>query len=234
MRMYRWVRLGVSAATVAATLSVGGVAHAATETDIALHAATTATVLGVTAANCTAGSGPNKAVDGASSNINTDKWCVPTGLPTLTINLSGSAYGFSVSHIVVKHAGVAGESATFNTRAFRLRVVQTSSPTPLTVATVTGNPANQTSNTVSVGMRVLVLSPFGGRSRHPLDWGMHLAAQVEELRARGSNVESIFPDSYSLNAFGDNMMDLSARPPAARAGYNQGRALAEQLIEFWR
>ena len=35
MRMYRWVKLGVSSATVEATLSVGGVAHAATETDVA-------------------------------------------------------------------------------------------------------------------------------------------------------------------------------------------------------
>jgi NTE family protein len=82
--------------------------------------------------------------------------------------------------------------------------------------------------------QVLVLSPFGGRSRHPPEWGMQLAAQVDELRARGSNVETIFPDGNSLNAFGVNMMDLSTRPPAARAGYNQGRALAEPLTEFWR
>ncbi|MDB5050402.1 MAG: patatin-like phospholipase family protein, partial [Fibrobacteres bacterium] len=82
--------------------------------------------------------------------------------------------------------------------------------------------------------RVLVLSPFGGRSRHPLEWGMQLATQVDELRARGSRVETIFPDSDSLDAFGANVMDPSTRPPAARAGYNQGRALAEQLIEFWR
>jgi hypothetical protein len=32
--------------------------------------------------------------------------------------------------------------------------------------------------------------------------------------------------------FGGNTMDLSLRPPAARAGYDQGGALAEQLIEF--
>jgi NTE family protein len=82
--------------------------------------------------------------------------------------------------------------------------------------------------------RVLVLSPFSGRTRHPLDWGMQLAAQVDELRAGGSRVETIFPDSNSRDAFGDDMMDLSARPPAARAGYNQGRALAKQLTEFWR
>ena len=82
--------------------------------------------------------------------------------------------------------------------------------------------------------RVLVLSPFGGRSRHPVDWGMHLAAQVDELRARGSRVETIFPDAESREAFGVNMMDPTTRPSAARAGYSQGTALAEQLAEFWR
>jgi NTE family protein len=82
--------------------------------------------------------------------------------------------------------------------------------------------------------RVLVLSPFGGRTLQPLAWGMQLAAQVEELRAHGSRVETIFPDSASLEAFGVNMMNPLTRPPAARAGHNQGRALAEQLTEFWR
>jgi NTE family protein len=82
--------------------------------------------------------------------------------------------------------------------------------------------------------RVLVLSPLGGRSRAPLDWGMNLAAQVAELHAGGSRVETILPDSNALEAFGDNMMDLSRRPPAARAGHDQGRALAGQLTEFWR
>jgi NTE family protein len=82
--------------------------------------------------------------------------------------------------------------------------------------------------------RVLVLSPFGGRTRAPLEWGMHLAAQVDELRAGGSSVETIFPDGDSEHMFGANAMDLSLRPPAARAGYDQGRALAVQLTEFWR
>ncbi|MFF1385188.1 patatin-like phospholipase family protein [Arthrobacter sp. NPDC058288] len=81
--------------------------------------------------------------------------------------------------------------------------------------------------------RVLVLSPFSGMSRAPLEWGMHLAAQVDELRARGSRVETIFPDSNSAHMFGANAMDLSLRPPAARAGYDQGTALAKQLTEFW-
>ncbi|HEY0869954.1 MAG TPA: patatin-like phospholipase family protein [Acidothermaceae bacterium] len=81
--------------------------------------------------------------------------------------------------------------------------------------------------------RVLVLAPLGGRSRTPPAWGMQLATQVHDLRERGSRVETIFPDNNSRTAFGDNMMDLSTRPPAARAGYDQGRALAEPLTAVW-
>ncbi|GAB2631069.1 patatin-like phospholipase family protein [Prescottella soli] len=81
--------------------------------------------------------------------------------------------------------------------------------------------------------RVLVLSPFGGRTRTPSEWGLDLAIQVDELRAHGSRVETIFPGSDSECMFGANAMDLSLRPPAARAGYDQGRALAEQLTAFW-
>jgi NTE family protein len=81
--------------------------------------------------------------------------------------------------------------------------------------------------------RVLVLSPFGGRTLHPLGWGMQLAAQVAELRAAGSKVETIFPDNDSEYLFGGNAMDLSLRPAAAQAGYDRGGALADQLTEFW-
>jgi NTE family protein len=79
--------------------------------------------------------------------------------------------------------------------------------------------------------RVLVLSPFGGRSLHPLDWGTHLTTQADELRAGGSRVETIFPDSNSQNILGDGMelMDLSRRRPSAQAGYDQGKALAERM-----
>lgn len=82
--------------------------------------------------------------------------------------------------------------------------------------------------------RVLVLSPLGGRTRHPLEWGLQLQAQVRELRAGGSKVETMGPDSASLTAFGTNLMDQSTRPTAARAGYSQGRALAGQITGFWR
>ncbi|MFF2051836.1 patatin-like phospholipase family protein [Leifsonia sp. NPDC058194] len=82
--------------------------------------------------------------------------------------------------------------------------------------------------------RVLVLSPFGGRSRLPQEWGAWLEAQLTELRARGSEVDTIYPDAASLAAFGDNMMDLATRIPAARAGHALGRSLAETLGAFWR
>jgi NTE family protein len=82
--------------------------------------------------------------------------------------------------------------------------------------------------------RVLVLSPFGGRSLYPAEWGTHLATQVAALRARGSKVETISPDSSSEHLFGASAMDVSLRPAAARAGHDQGRALAERLTGFWR
>jgi NTE family protein len=82
--------------------------------------------------------------------------------------------------------------------------------------------------------RVLVLSPFGGRALTPAGWGLHLDTQVDALRTRGSRVQVIVPDTSAEHMFGTNAMDLSLRPPAARAGYDQGRALAEQLTEFWR
>ena len=97
-----------------------------------------------------------------------------------------------------------------------------------------GYPSAENADLAAGYERVLVLSPFGGRSRAPLAWGAHLAAHVEGLRAGGSRVETIFPDSKARDAFGVNMMDLSARPPSARAGYDQGKALAAQLAEFWR
>lgn len=81
--------------------------------------------------------------------------------------------------------------------------------------------------------RVLVMSPFSGRTLHPLGWGLQLEAQVEELRAGGSRVETIAPDADAEHMFGTNAMDLSLRPSAARAGYAQGRAGAAELTEFW-
>ncbi|MGN6754262.1 MAG: patatin-like phospholipase family protein [Intrasporangium sp.] len=82
--------------------------------------------------------------------------------------------------------------------------------------------------------RVLVLSPFGGRTRMPLEWGMDLATQVAELRAGGSAVETVFPDAGAGDVFDANALDPATRRQAARGGYGQGQGLAEQLAEFWR
>jgi NTE family protein len=82
--------------------------------------------------------------------------------------------------------------------------------------------------------RVLVLSPFSGRSRMPEEWGMDLATQVDELRAGGSMVETVFPDAGAGDVFDANASDPSTRVQAARGGFDQGRALAELLAEIWR
>lgn len=92
---------------------------------------------------------------------------------------------------------------------------------------------NENADLAAGHARALVLSPFGGRSRHPQAWGMDLATQLNELRAGGSSVETIIPDANSLDAFGENMMDLSRRPLAAEAGYNQGQGAAGRLAGFW-
>jgi len=76
--------------------------------------------------------------------------------------------------------------------------------------------------------RVLVLSPLGGRSLHPVGWGTHLAAQVDKLRANGSRVETVFPRSAVVGA---DAMNHALRPEAARSGYEDGLAL--QLRQFW-
>lgn len=92
---------------------------------------------------------------------------------------------------------------------------------------------NENADLAAACERVLVLSPFGGRTRHPVEWNMQLAVQLEELCVEGARVEVVAPDPASLEAFGTNMMDLSARPFAARAGHDQGNNLAEQLAGFW-
>jgi NTE family protein len=81
--------------------------------------------------------------------------------------------------------------------------------------------------------QVLVLSPFGGRTRMPPQWGMDLATQVDELRAGGSRVETVFPDPGAGDVFDANALDPSTRLQAARGGYDQGRGLAELLAEMW-
>lgn len=80
---------------------------------------------------------------------------------------------------------------------------------------------------------VVILEPFGGRSRQPVEWGMDLATQVDELRAGGSVVEMVFPDAGSGDVFNANALDPATRLPAARGGYAQGVALGERFEVLW-
>lgn len=82
--------------------------------------------------------------------------------------------------------------------------------------------------------RVLVLSPLSGRSLHPAAWGTRLAGQVSELRAQGSRVETVFPATAAEHLFGANAMRATLRPEAARAGFVQGREIAERIAALWR
>jgi len=81
--------------------------------------------------------------------------------------------------------------------------------------------------------RVLVLSPFGGRTRMPLEWRMDLASQVRDLQDGGSRVETVFPDAGAGDVFDANALDPSTRRQAAHGGYQQGRALAPRIGDFW-
>ena len=63
---------------------------------------------------------------------------------------------------------------------------------------------------------------------------MQLAAHVDELRSGGSTVDTTFPDSTSLDAFGSDTMDPWRRRPWALAGYEQRMARGERLTKFWR
>ena len=81
--------------------------------------------------------------------------------------------------------------------------------------------------------RVLVLSPFGGRTRTPARWRLDLASQLDALRSSGSEVQTVAPDPGAEQLFGGNAMNLALRPDAARAGFAQGRARAGELAAFW-
>ena len=81
--------------------------------------------------------------------------------------------------------------------------------------------------------RVLVMSPFSGGTRTPIEWGLDLATQVGELRAGGSLVETVFPDAGAGEVFDANALDPSTRLPAGRGGYAQGLVLGARLAEFW-
>lgn len=129
--------------------------------------------------SCTLGSGPANAVDGAASNIYTDKWCVLTGRPTLYIDLvNNGLMGYSVSKVVVKHAGVA-ENPIYNTRAFQISMYNGIGTR--TFANVTNNTASETVHTP-----ILNVPPYNNIRQVRLDisvptQGLNQATRIYEV-----------------------------------------------------
>ncbi|MEV8180099.1 patatin-like phospholipase family protein [Cellulosimicrobium funkei] len=93
---------------------------------------------------------------------------------------------------------------------------------------------NENADVAAGYRRVLVLSPLGGRTRTPREWGMQLDVQVAELRAQGSAVETLVPDGSAEGLVGPRAMDLTLRPSAARAGHAQGVEAADRVARLWR
>jgi NTE family protein len=69
---------------------------------------------------------------------------------------------------------------------------------------------------------ILALQPAGA----PLGL-VGLGPAVQALRDEGAQVEVIHPDTAAEAAIGGNLLDPAVRPAAARAGREQGRALAD-------
>jgi NTE family protein len=58
-------------------------------------------------------------------------------------------------------------------------------------------------------------------------------AEVNALRATGSDVELLLPNEHSLDNFGIGLMDDLYRGESVRAGLQQGREEAERIGAFW-
>jgi len=60
-----------------------------------------------------------------------------------------------------------------------------------------------------------------------------LEREMAAIRDSGGAVELLTPDEASVAAFGANLMNPRNRPAAAKAGLEQGRAMAGSLKGFW-
>jgi len=80
---------------------------------------------------------------------------------------------------------------------------------------------------VVVGLRTAGDAAMEQRMRAPL------GKEMQVLRDGGARTELILPNDASVAAFGLNLMDGRVRPAAAKAGIEQGRALAPALKAVW-
>ncbi|MBS0410423.1 MAG: patatin-like phospholipase family protein [Proteobacteria bacterium] len=80
--------------------------------------------------------------------------------------------------------------------------------------------------TVVIAVR-LAAGEFGDRMMAPV------RRELSLLEEAGGQAHLIVPDEASTAAFGMNLMNPRNRPAAAKAGLDQGRALAASLRDFW-
>ncbi|MFI1812940.1 discoidin domain-containing protein [Streptomyces sp. NPDC020422] len=144
---------------------------ATAEADLALNRPATAS------GQCNTSETPAKAVNGSVSGGNADKWCTTTSAKWLEVDLGSPR---ALTRFVVKHAAAGGESASWNTRDFRIEVRDSTSAAWTTAVTVTGNTAATTTHPVALTarhLRLVVTTPT--QTTDP-------AARIYEFEAWGS------------------------------------------------
>jgi NTE family protein len=78
--------------------------------------------------------------------------------------------------------------------------------------------------------RVVIVAPI----TRGLGRGTSVSHQAAGLTAAGARVIVLQPDAAAVAAIGRNVLDPARREPAARAGYAQAAAVAEQVAAVWR
>ncbi|MBC8160154.1 MAG: glycoside hydrolase family 92 protein [Roseiflexaceae bacterium] len=160
----RWVRLNITkgqqnGATTARiyAFEIYGTGGGGTPvaTNLALNSAASALN------SCGGSEGPEKAVNGSVSGGNSDKWCatLASGSVWLQVDLGAAK---PISRWVVRHAGAGGESASYNSRDFKLQ--QSSNATNWSdLDSVSGNSASVTDRAVAATSarywRLLITAP---------------------------------------------------------------------------
>lgn len=81
---------------------------------------------------------------------------------------------------------------------------------------------------------VLIIAPIGMPMQGTgMLAGKQIEQEVTDLRAGGSYVEVVTPDSEALGAFGPNLMDAARSAIVAQSGVRQGAIEADRLREHW-
>lgn len=144
---------------------------ATAEANLALNRPATAS------GQCNSSETPAKAVNGSVSGGNADKWCTTTAAKWMEVDLGSPR---ALNRFVVKHAAAGGESASWNTRDFRVEVRDSTGAAWTTAVTVTGNTAATTTHPVALTaryVRLVVTAPT--QTTDP-------AARIYEFEAWGS------------------------------------------------